>query len=84
MGMNEKANMNGEAYLKGRKAGVEGTKGKERKGVAEKTVVADVKDQSLSGSVQTDLTAAAKSMYSRAVGPGEDPSKEGDQALRDR
>jgi hypothetical protein len=81
----DKANESGETYLKGRKAGVEGTYGKKRPGhSAEETNVADKMDQSDSGSLQSDLTSAASSIYSRAVGPGEDPSKMGDQALRDR
>jgi hypothetical protein len=35
----ESANMKGEEYLEGRKAGVEGTHGAKRKGVAEKTLL---------------------------------------------
>lgn len=82
-GMKERANESGEKYLKGRTAGVEGTHGKARKGVAEKTVIGSG-DQRDSGSLDSELGSAASSIYSRAVGPGEDPSKMGDQALRQR
>lgn len=78
----EKANMSGEAYLKGRKAGVEGPSGKAQKGVAEKTVPADKMDQSDSGSAQTDLTSAAHSLYQRAV--KNEGDEMGDRALFDR
>lgn len=84
MGKRESATMGGEEYLKGRRAGIEGTHGNARKGTAERTVVSDGGHDSDSGSHQTDLTSAASSMYKRAVGPGEDTSKMGDQALRDR
>lgn len=82
-GSNERANESGEKYLKGRTGGVEGTFGHGRKGVVEKTVVGHG-DQRNSGSLDPELGAAAGSLYSRAVGPGEDPSRKGDQALRDR
>jgi hypothetical protein len=78
----EKANESGEAYLKGRRAGVEGPSGKNRKGVAQETIVADVMDQSDSGSVQSDLTSAASRMYSRAVKNEGDSM--GDKALTER
>ncbi len=78
----EKANMSGEAYLKGRKAGIEGPSGSTRKGIAEKTVVADKMDQSDSGSMQSDLTSAAHSLYSAAVKNTGD--KMGDKALTER
>ena len=39
MGKMQKANESGEAFLKGRKAGVEGTHGQNRKSGVEKTVV---------------------------------------------
>lgn len=76
------ANMSGEKYLKGRTAGVEGTYGKAREGVAEATAVATVMDQSDSGSVQADLTESASSMYRKAVmNKGDDI---GDKALTER
>jgi hypothetical protein len=79
----DKANESGEAYLKGRKAGVEGTYGKSRSGnLAQETNVADVMDQSDSGSLQTDLTSSAKSLYSQAVKNTGD--KLGDKALTER
>jgi hypothetical protein len=79
----DKANESGEAYLKGRKAGVEGTYGKSRSGnLAQETNVADVMDQSDSGSLQTDLTSSAKSLYSQAVKNTGD--KLGDKALLER
>jgi hypothetical protein len=79
----DKANESGEAYLKGRRAGVEGTYGKSRSGnVAQETNVADKMDQSDSGSLQSDLTDSARSLYQKAVDNKDD--KMGDQALRDR
>ena len=80
------ANESGEKYLKGRTAGVEGTYGKSRKGTAEITVVADVMDQSDSGSVQSDLTSSAASIKSKALknsGGNRDESN-GDQAIAER
>lgn len=82
-GSNERANESGEKYLRGRTSGVEGTHGQGRKGVVEKTVIGHG-DQGDSGSLDSELRGAAGSLYSRAVGPGEDPSRKGDQALRDR
>jgi len=79
----DSANESGEAYLKGRKSGVEGTYGKSRKGAsAEETNVADKMDQSDSGSLQTDLTSAARSLYQDAVSGRGD--KMGDKALTER
>jgi hypothetical protein len=80
MGKKESANMKGEEYLKGRKAGVEGTHGASRKGVAEKTLLphSDVND---SGG-ESELTRAARSIYQDAVHNRGD--KDGDQALLDR
>jgi len=79
----DRANESGEAYLKGRRAGVEGTYGMARKGnVAEKTNVADKMDQSDSGSLQSDLTSAARSIYQDAVSGRGD--KMGDKALTER
>lgn len=82
-GSKERANESGEKYLRGRASGVEGTFGKGRTGVVEKTVIGHG-DQRDSGSLDPELGSAASSLYSRAVGPGEDPSRKGDQALRDR
>jgi hypothetical protein len=79
----DKANESGEAYLKGRKAGVEGTYGKSRAGrSAEETNVADKMDQSDSGSLQSDLTSSARSIYQNAVKNRETP--DGDKALTER
>jgi hypothetical protein len=79
----DRANQSGEEYLKGRRSGVEGTYGKARSGnVAEKTNVADKLDQSDSGSLQSDLTSSARSLYQNAVHNRGD--KEGDKALTER
>ena len=79
----DKANESGEAYLKGRRAGVEGTYGKSRSGnLAQETNVADKMDQSDSGSLQSDLTSSARSLYQNAVHNRGD--KEGDKALTER
>jgi hypothetical protein len=79
----DKANESGEAYLKGRRAGVEGTYGKSRSGnAAQETNVADKMDQSDSGSLQSDLTSSARSLYQNAVHNRGD--KEGDKALLER
>lgn len=83
MGKKEAANESGEKYLKGRTSGVEGTHGASRKGVAEKTVLGHG-DQGDSGSLDSELKGAAKSIYDRAVAAPEDGSKMGDQALRQR
>jgi hypothetical protein len=80
MGKRESANMKGEEYLKGRRAGVEGTHGAERKGVAEKTMLehSDVND---SGG-ESELNMAAASIYRKAVeNKGDD---QGDKALTER
>lgn len=79
----DRANESGEAYLKGRRAGVEGTYGKSRSGnVAQETNVADKMDQSDSGSLQSDLTECARSIYQNAVKNRETP--DGDKALTER
>jgi hypothetical protein len=79
----DRANQKGEEYLKGRRAGVEGTYGTARRGnSAEKTNVADKMDQSDSGSLQTDLTSSARSLYQDAVHNRGD--KLGDKALTER
>jgi hypothetical protein len=76
----EKASMKGEEYLEGRKAGVEGTFGMKRKGVAEKTLVPhpDVND---SGGA-TELNECARNIYQNAVHNRGD--KDGDKALTER
>jgi hypothetical protein len=78
MGKTEKAK--GEEYLKGRKAGVEGTHGASRKGVAEKTLLphADTND---SGG-ESELNSCARSLYQNAVHNRGD--KDGDKALTER
>ncbi len=80
MGKMESAKMKGEEYLKGRKAGVEGTHGAERRGVAEKTLLnhSDVND---SGG-ENELNRAARSIYQDAVHNRGD--KMGDRALTER
>jgi hypothetical protein len=81
MGKKESADMKGEEYLKGRRAGVEGTHGESRgKRGAEKTVLphSDVND---SGG-ESELNRAASSIYQNAVHNRGD--KDGDKALTDR
>lgn len=76
-GMNERASEGGEKFNKGRTAGVEGTYGQPRKGVAEKTVIGHG-DQRNSGSLDPELGSAASGLYGRAVrnagGGGGDPA----------
>lgn len=81
MGMKESANESGEAYLKGRKAGIDGTYGQNRKGLAEKTAIGGG-DQSDGGTLDPALRGAAKSMYGKAVHNKGDAI--GDRALFDR
>jgi hypothetical protein len=80
MGKKESAKMKGEEYLEGRRAGVEGTHGASRKGVAEKTLLphSDVND---SGG-ESELNRAARSIYQDAVHNRGD--REGDKALTER
>jgi hypothetical protein len=79
----DRANQSGEEYLTGRWGGVEVTYGNARSGnVAEKTIVADKMDQSDSGSLQSDLTSSARSIYQNAVKNRETP--DGDKALTER
>ena len=80
MGKKESAKMKGEEYLKGRKAGVEGTHGASRKGVAEKTLLphSDVND---SGG-ENELNECARRLYQDAVHNRGD--KDGDKALTER
>jgi hypothetical protein len=76
----ESAKMKGEEYLKGRKAGVEGTHGASRKGVAEKTML-EHSDTCDSGG-ESELNSKARSMYRDAVSGRGD--KMGDKALTER
>lgn len=80
MGKKESAVMKGEEYLKGRRAGVEGTHGAERKGLAEKTMLphSDVND----GGGENELSRVARSIYKEAVSNRGD--KDGDKALTER
>jgi len=80
MGKKESAVMKGEEYLKGRRAGVEGTHGAERKGLAEKTMLphSDVND----GGGENELSRVARSIYRDAVSGRGD--KDGDKALTER
>jgi hypothetical protein len=81
MGRIEKANESGEKYLKGRTAGVEGTHGASRNGVAEKTVLGKG-DQSDGGTLDPELRSAASGIYQDAVKNRGD--KFGDKALTER
>lgn len=82
MGVRESANESGEAYLKGRRAGVEGTYGQSRGGKgAEKTAIGGG-DQSDGGTLDPALRSSAKSMYGKAVRNAGDDI--GDRALFDR
>jgi hypothetical protein len=81
MGKKESADMSGEEYLHGRRAGVEGTHGQKRKGVAEKTVIGSG-DQSDGGTLDSELRSAASSLYRDAVDNRGD--KDGDHALTER
>lgn len=79
----ERPFVKGEEYLEGRRAGVDGTYGAGRNGLgAEKTIWPGADNSN--GGGEDSLPNAARSIYQRAVGPSEDPSKQGDQALRDR
>lgn len=82
MGKKESAQMRGEEYQKGRRAGVEGTHGASRKGVAEKTLLphSDVND---SGG-ESELNEKAASIYGKAVKNGGGSDTGGDPALRQR
>jgi len=82
MGKRESANMKGEEYLKGRKAGVEGTHGASRKGVAEKTLLPH-SDMNDSGG-ESELNQKAASIYGKSVKNGSGKDELGDQALHDR
>lgn len=81
MGKKEAANESGEAFVKGRRAGVEGTHGQNRVIGAEKTVIGHG-DQRDSGSLDPELGKAASSMYRKAVDNSGDSV--GDKALTER
>lgn len=81
MGKREAANESGEKFLKGRRAGVEGTHGAARKGVAEKTIIGHG-DQRDSGSLDPELGKAASGLYGNAKHNRGD--KYGDKALTER
>jgi len=81
-GHNERASESGEAFLKGRRAGVEGTHGTARKGVAERTVIGHG-EQRDSGSLDPELGKAA-GVYKKALRNGGGKDHMGDQALHDR
>ncbi|MGH6878560.1 MAG: hypothetical protein ACREHV_14455 [Rhizomicrobium sp.] len=66
-----------EVYNKGRTAGVEGTYGQKRAGLAEKTAV-DNEEQS------GDLAGVAGRIYQKAVANGGGKDSGGDPALRQR
>jgi len=80
MGKSERASE--EAYLKGRRAGVEGTHGASRGKIAEKTVIGHG-EQRDSGSLDPELGKAA-GMYKKAVKNGGGEDRMGDCALHDR
>jgi hypothetical protein len=82
MGKKEAANMKGEEYLKGRRAGVEGTHGASRKGVAEKTLLPH-SDTNDSGG-ESELNECASRIYQKARKNGGAGDGEGDQALTER
>src|SRR5262249_17531974 len=81
MGKREAPNESGEAFLKSRRAGAEGTRGASRKGVAEKTVIGHG-DQRDSGSLDPELGKAASGAYQAAVHNRGD--RYGDKALTER
>ena len=83
MGKMQKANEHGEAFLKGRRAGVQGTHGHDRKMGAEKTVIGKG-DQSDGGTLDSDLSRVASGIYSKAVSNGGGRDSLGDQALHER
>ena len=82
MGTKESAKMKGEEYLKGRKAGVEGTHGAKRGSMksAEKTLLPH-SDTCDSGG-ESELNSKAHSLYRDAVSGRGD--KLGDKALTER
>lgn len=70
-----------EEYLEGRRAGVQGTYGEKRKGVAEKTVFPHSEGE---GGGEDGLPATARSLYGKAVSNGGGKDSGGDEALRRR
>lgn len=70
-----------EEYLRGRRAGVQGTYGDKRKGLAEKTVVPHAEGE---GGGEDGLPATARSVYSKAIKNGGGSDTGGDAALRER
>lgn len=82
MAKRESAVMTGEEYQKGRRAGVEGTHGAARKGVAEKTALPH-SDKHDSGG-ESELNEKAESIYRKAVANGGGSDTGGDPALRQR
>jgi hypothetical protein len=74
--------MGNEEYLKGRKAGVDGTYGAKRKGLAEKTNLPHPSSHDSGGNVP--VHEAATSLYDRAKAKEWDTSGIGDQALTER
>lgn len=66
-----------ETYQKGRTSGVEGTYGEKRKGVAEKTAIAQPEGEG-------ELASRASSVYRKAVQNGGGKDTGGDPALRQR
>ena len=71
----------GESYVRGRSAGVEGTYGAKRKGVAEKTVLPEGGGD---GGGEGSLAGKAASIYDKAVRNGGGSDTGGDPALRQR
>ena len=80
MGRKESMDRGSEEYLQGRRAGVEGTQGEKRKGVAEKTIWQG--QGSSDGGGEDGLGATARSLYKQAVNNSGD--KLGDKALTER
>jgi hypothetical protein len=80
MGKMEKADMKGEEYLKGRRAGVEETYGAKRKGLAEKTLLPHPDTNDSGGN--TEVNECASRIYQNAVHNRGD--KDGDKALTER
>lgn len=80
-GNKERAVMKGEEYLEGRRAGVEGTYGEPRKGVAERTVFRHGDNE---GGGENGLPAAASGIYQKALRNGGGSNTGGDEALTKR
>lgn len=80
-GNKERAVTHGEEYLEGRRAGVEGTYGEKRSGVAERTVFRHGDNE---GGGEDELPSAASGIYQKAVRNGGGFNTGGDEALRRR